>query len=176
MHIDYWFMRDRPGGELVAVATVKDDKTKMFRARVVPGKGNVEGAAAAVARDIKLMGYNGDIAIKCDQEAAIIDLANAVAKLRGNVGTRLEYAKTRDSQSNGTAERAVQSVEGMTRTLKLALEKRLGETISCTHPLMLWVVEHAADVLNKFLVSADGRTAYERMRGKAYKSEVFEFG
>ena len=30
-----------------------------------------------------------------------------------------------------------------------------------------WRVEHAADVLNKFAVGIDGRTAYERIKGKS---------
>ena len=41
---------------------------------------------------------------------------------------------------------------------------------------MCWMVEHAADVLSKYEVSADGRTAYERMKGKACHQELVEFG
>ena len=38
------------------------------------------------------------------------------------------------------------------------------------------MVEAAADLLNKFVVGADGRTAYERIKGKKYKGEMAEFG
>ena len=40
---------------------------------------------------------------------------------------------------------------------------------------MIWMVEHVADILNKFKVGHDGRTAYERLKGKKYKGEVLEF-
>lgn len=34
------------------------------------------------------------------------------------------------------------------------------------HPLKTWLVEHAADVLSKDEVSADGRISYDIMEGK----------
>eukprot|EP00972_Heterocapsa_arctica_P044339 6546249-Heterocapsa_arctica.AAC.1 len=44
-----------------------------------------------------------------------------------------------------------------------------------THPIVAWLVPHAADVLNKLEVGADGKTAYERLRGKRYRGEIVEF-
>ena len=41
---------------------------------------------------------------------------------------------------------------------------------------MAWLVEHSADTLNKGLVGADGRTAYERVRGRTYHGQLYEFG
>ena len=90
--------------------------------------------------------------------------------------TILEYSKVYDSQSNGVVERAIQTVEGLTRTLKLSLERKLGKLIPSKHPIMTWMVEHVADLLNKFVVGKDGRTAYERVRGKKYHGEMVEFG
>ena len=53
--------------------------------------------------------------------------------------------------STGAAERAVQSVEGMARTLRLDL------------PITSWMVRHAAWLLSHFQTgSADGKTAYAR--------------
>ena len=175
-HLDYWFMRDRRGAELVPVATMRDDLSKAFKAHVVSGKGDVAGVAKQLARDIERLGYDGDIALKCDQEAALMDLVKALVKERVGKKTLVETAKAKDSASNGVAERAVQSVEGMVRTFKFALEKKLGVQISSTHPIMTWIVEHSAETLNRYHISLDGRTAYERVRGKAYKGEMIEFG
>ena len=58
----------------------------------------------------------------------------------------------------------------------LALESRLDAKIPVTHHVITWLVEHAADVLNKFAVGIDGRTAYERIKGKKYHGEMVEFG
>ena len=42
--------------------------------------------------------------------------------------------------------------------------------------IVTWMVEHAADLLDKFLVGPDGRTAFERLKGKKYRGETVEFG
>jgi hypothetical protein len=81
-----------------------------------------------------------------------------------------------DSNANGVAERAVQSVEEMVRVLKLALEGRVKSKVSVTHKVFPWLVEHAADILTKFVVGRDGRTAFERARGHKYTGEMLEFG
>ena len=88
----------------------------------------------------------------------------------------MESSKIYDSQSNGVAERAVQSVECQVRTVLIALQKRLGVNVPVTHKIATWLVEHAADLLNKFAVGPDGRTAFERLKGKRYRGEVVEFG
>ena len=62
------------------------------------------------------------------------------------------------------------------RAMLLALESRLDAKILVTHHVITWLVEHAADVLNKFAVGINGRTAYERIKRKKYHGEMVEFG
>ena len=69
------------------------------------------------------------------------------------------------STGNGFAERAVQSVEEMSRVHKRAVESRVTAKLPCAHPLMAWLVEHAADVLDRCSVGRDGRTPYQRLKG-----------
>ncbi len=38
------------------------------------------------------------------------------------------------------------------------------------------MVEHAADVHNKYCVGQDGATPYERLKGKKWRGELFLFG
>ena len=45
-----------------------------------------------------------------------------------------------------------------------------------SHLCFPWLTMHAADVLNKFRVGADGKTAYERIKGRAYSGLMLEFG
>ena len=70
----------------------------------------------------------------------------------------------------------MQSVECQVRTVLIALQKRLEVNVPVTHKIATWLVEHAADLLNKFAVGRDGRTAFERLKGKKYRGEVVEFG
>ena len=81
-----------------------------------------------------------------------------------------------ESQSNGTAERAVRSIMDMVRTLKHALESRLRARITCSHPLIRWLVGHAAWVLNMYSLGADGHTPYGRLHGVEANERVAEFG
>ena len=141
-------MRDDVGSESVPVIVIKDDDTKAFGAHVVTVKGAVEWVAAKIHEDIEKFGHLGKIGIKTDQEAALKDLAKEVKVLREkeNKDTIFENSKVYDSQSNPVAERAVQSVECIVRTHKFALEQKIGKKISCNHPIMTWLVEHATDM------------------------------
>eukprot|EP00969_Alexandrium_andersonii_P211617 9346503-Alexandrium_andersonii.AAC.1 len=41
---------------------------------------------------------------------------------------------------------------------------------------MLWLVEHAGELLTKHLVGHDGRTGFERRFGKPSREDGYEFG
>ena len=73
--------------------------------------------------------------------------------------------------SNGAAERAAQSVEGMARTLRLDLLSRSSDL-----PITSWMVRHAAWLMSHFQTgSADGKTAYARQFERPYESPVLPF-
>ena len=80
------------------------------------------------------------------------------------------------SASNGRAERAVQAVEDLVRTLKAALESRLEWRIPCEHPVVRWMVEHAADVMNKHAINKSGMTPYEELHDQKAKERRADFG
>ena len=81
-----------------------------------------------------------------------------------------EASKKYDSQSNSTAERAVQTVEWHVRATLLAHERRRNK-VSAVHDVITWLVEHAADILNKVAEGTDGRNAYERIKGTMERVE-----
>ena len=174
-HLDYWIMRDKPGAQHHPVITMVEEKTGTHKAYVVPSKGYVDHVAKKLVQDVSELGFDAEILMKCDQEAALTDLVKGMKRIR-RAPIIVEHSKAKDSQSNGRAERGVQTVEGITRTLKLALERRLGVGIPCSHPIMSWLIPHGAETVNKCQVGQDGRTAWERVRGKKYRGEVLEFG
>ena len=78
--------------------------------------------------------------------------------------------------SNGAAERAVQSVEVMARTLRLDLLGRTNIAVGSDLPITSWMVRHAAWLLSHFQTgSADGKTAYARQFERPYESPVLPF-
>ena len=149
----------------------------MTVAHVVPVKGgDQEWVAEQLVRDLLKFGHHGDLILKSDQEPAVVDLLREVARLRGTRRTILEQSPVGDSRANGIIERAIQSVEKLLRVHKLALETRIDSKLPVTHTIFTWLVEHIADVLNRFAVGADGKTAVQRLKGKACEKYVLEFG
>ena len=55
-----------------------------------------------------------------------------------------EHSHAGESQSNGAAERYVQTVEDQSRNLKAALEDRLGWKIPFDHPIVHWIIYQSA--------------------------------
>eukprot|EP00969_Alexandrium_andersonii_P071556 3159066-Alexandrium_andersonii.AAC.1 len=58
----------------------------------------------------------------------------------------------------------------------LALQERIQGEIPVDHPAMLWLVEHAGELLAKHLMRHDGRAASERLVGKPSRGDGYEFG
>ena len=52
----------------------------------------------------------------------------------------------------------------------------MGSRFGVKHPMFSWLVLHTADVLTKFHVGRDGRTAYENIKGRVYFGLMLEFG
>ena len=175
-----FFFFNQLGGKSAPTIVLKDRDAKALAAHVVPYKGgDLEWAVKQAGRDLIKWGIRGDVILKCDQEEAWKDFVNELTKLRNaipGVRTIVEHSLVSESQSNGFIEAGVKTVEGMVRTMKLNLEHRLHECIEVDHPIFYWLVEHAADVSTKFQKGVDGKTAYERLKGKPYQGEILEFG
>jgi hypothetical protein len=80
------------------------------------------------------------------------------------------------SGSNGIVERAVQTVEGQVRILKMALEARLQTKVPATSNIVAFMADYAAYLVNRLEIGKDGKSAYERCRGKAASVLGVEFG
>ena len=62
------------------------------------------------------------------------------------------------------------------RTLKLALESRLGVKLPVRHPVMFWLIEHCAAIVTKYHVGSDGTTGYAQLHGRECTEKLVEFG
>ena len=131
---------------LVTILMAKGRESKMCMATMVPMKGgSIEFPARRVLAHLKEIGLeSSDVVFKSDQENAIGDLLNNIAKRRSALSqmekaderssgadpadrprTVHEAAPVGSSQSNGFIERAIQEEEGQIRTLKSELESRI---------------------------------------------------
>ena len=67
-------------------------------------------------------------------------------------------------------------MQGQVRTLKSALESRLGRDVADDHPALPRLVIHASSVISRYQKDFNGRTAYGEVNGRDYEHEVLEFG
>ena len=146
--------------------------------RAVPTKG-ATGAFAA-RRVIELVNECGNkdasIILKSDQEPAIKYLVSDVQRGRTGAKTMVEESPKKSSGSNGIVERAIQACEGQIRSLKSQLDDRYKVHIATEHPILAWLCEHTAYLLNRLEVGHGGKTPYERMKGKRATVLGVEFG
>ena len=178
IHIDYCFpcgagvkprnLREKASEAAgnMTVMVLRDRDTRMTAAAVVPRKGTTgDFAAKRAAAFCTEIGYSGvSIIMKSDQEPAMKAVVEEVARWRAPAKTIIEQSPVGSSQSNGIIERAIQSYEGLLRTLKSGLESKWKAEIPDGHAIFSWLSEYSAFLLNRYEVSADGKTSYERMR------------
>lgn len=148
---------------------IRDRRTGMQFAHVVPSKG-----LAHEQQDLSKLGYY-EVILNCIGEPALRSAQEEV-QLRREAPIFVESSGVGDSQSNGAAEREVQSSGEQVGVLRHRLEARLGIKVRGIRPSIAWFVEHAADELSKCDVSTDGISSDERLKGKPCTHEAVAFG
>ena len=129
----------------------------------VPSKGTAGPAifaAKALAQDLRRLGYKR-VVLRSDSEPAILAVrTEGTAMWDGEVVP--EHAVRDEKQSNGEIERAVQTMAGLARTLKDALETQSGTRLDARHPVCSWLIEYVGVLHNLFHRGApnDGLTPY----------------
>jgi len=174
--MDYGFMSRKGDKTQMTVLVTKDRDTKVIMANVVLRKGSgMEETVDQGTKNIRRLGHNGRMGIKVDNEPALIDLRNSLMRKREEPTVPIQPPKG-ESQSNGAIENAVRLVKEMIRVHTIALERKIDGTVPTHHPVMSWIVEHAADMITKYMVGKDGKTGFERLLGRPCREEGLEFG
>ena len=65
--------------------------------------------------------------------------------------------------------KSIQSVKGMTRANHGSHEEESGVKIGSVHSIWPWIAENAGFLCSRFEIGHDGKTAYERLKGKSAK-------
>ena len=150
----------------------------MCMATVVPTKGT--NGVFELNKILEFMNQCGDeandVVVKSDQEPAIKMLMEQLTQGRAEGRTHVEESPVGSSGSNGIVERKIQWVEGQMRTMLSAMEARLKCKVDAKEKLVVFMAEYVAYVQCRLEVGQDGKTAYERMKGKSAKVLGVEFG
>ena len=100
--------------------------------------------------------------IRADQEPALKALIGMV-KEQWPHRILVEESPLYSSQSNGRAERAIQTVRRLAASLRVATELRYEMALSSGMVAWPWLIRHAAWLHNGFHVKYNGRTCYEEL-------------
>ena len=175
---DYFFLNDPNEDALndVKFLCIKERESKIIFAHAVPCKGcDSQGfVIEQICADVRKLGMK-KIIIKHDQEPALVNVVHRALQAT-NITALFEESPIEDKQANGMIERGVQTIKGQLRVMKLGLERRINKVISDHHPIISWMTEHAAWLVNRFEKGHDGRTPFERLYGKKSRVSVTEFG
>ncbi len=134
--------------------------------------------AEALVHFTTQLGYNS-IVLKSDNENSAKALKDKVQKIRSSRGlsTTLQESIPYDHESNGAAERAIQTVRRQANTLLDELRERTQLSIPHEHAVVSWAFRHACWLLNRFAVSsATKRTPQEVINGYPYSGKLVPFG
>ena len=166
---------------------VHDSLNKNVFAHAVDKKGADEDgyAVQCLVKDVQWLGFTR-IILKTDNESSIVRLLRESLKAlridttcgdgEGMQQVSEEHPPPYDPKANGAVEAAVKSVKGLCRTMLYGLQLRIARKIPPTHPIIAWMVTHAAAVLRWRNKGRDGRTPYERTRGRPFTTRLVEFG
>ena len=183
--MDYFFASEADQkAALNPILVMVDEKTGEKYARMVGKKGLGEGGEMEwLLKDMRdelvswghAGGAGGNIILKSDSEAAIVAVREALARRHGGIIVP-ERPPPGEKESNGVIEEAGRTVRCMAVTLKDALETKLKKKIHPGEAITEWIFRWAAMLCSRYLVGMDGRTAYERRRGRTCKVPVVSFG
>ena len=171
---DYCFLKTEEDAPMVTVLVAIDTVYKQMVAIPLEKKGNRDPfASRSLAAFARYVGHP-KVIIQGDSEHALMAVIHDACALLTAATPRTSPVNSKGS--NGAAERAVQSVEGMARTLRLDLLSRTNIAVGSDLPITSWMVRHAAWLLSHFQTgSADGKTAYARQFERPYESLVLLF-
>ena len=178
-HLDFMFMGEEVGGKTLAMLVAREKRTKALICSVVPRMTTGQFIAKRVVAFMSQCGCEmSQIIMKSDNEAALVAIVDEVARVKAARGASalIENSPAYSSKSNGVIERGVQTIQGMIRTLRSCLEEKWGVTIDTEHAIWSWVAEYAGWLVNRCEVGRDGRTPYEKSKGKKARIPGMEFG
>lgn len=168
--MDYLYFNEPSSGSGSSLPTLvlRDGMSKAIFSHLLPAKGT-QGSTypeKAVLKDLNFLGYRR-LVLKHDQEPSIKALARTVkAGFEGEVLPEESPKGDAHGQSNGAAERAVQTCQGLVRTLKAHLERPIGSSFS----VLAWMVEHAGTLHTLYSQEgAEGLTPFQRIKGRKWQ-------
>ena len=176
--MDYLYFNERTDGPGLPTVVLRDRHSKAIFSHLLPCKGTTGSTypERAVLKDLAFLGYK-KLILKNDQEVSIKALSQAVRNgFSGEIVPEESPKGDHHGQSNGEAERSVQTVQGLVRTLKSSLEEK-GITLEPSSAVLAWMVEYAGILHTLFSQELhEGLTPFQRIKGRKWQVALPCFG
>ena len=176
--MDYLYFNERTDGPGLPTVVLRDRHSKAIFSHLLPCKGTTGSTypERAVLKDLAFLGYK-KLILKNDQEVSIKALSQAVRNgFSGEIVPEESPKGDHHGQSNGEAERSVQTVQGLVRTLKSSLEEK-GITLEPSSAVLAWMVEYAGVLHTLFSQELhEGLTPFQRIKGRKWQVALPCFG
>ena len=179
--MDYFFMsREDEEAATNPLLVVVDERTGSKYARAVGHKGlgddgSMDWLIQDVSTTLKSWGHTGgmdsELIMKSDGEPAPLAVRNAVMKYHGGVMIPEAPAKG-EKAANGLIEETGKTIREYFCTFLSQMEDGIGDKIPLDSDIIPWIVRWAAICYSRYAVGKDGRTAYERLRGRTCRAVV----
>ena len=181
--MDYFFMseEDRKASENPLFVMIDEKQEYRFmRAAGKKGAGEeVDWLIEDAVQELKAWGYQGGddqrIIMKSDNEPAIVALREKVGRRLGGVIIPEGPARG-ESSSNGKIEEAGKTMRNLVKTWKDHVEYHANIKLEPHDPIILWMCRWAGMAYNRFHVGEDGKTPWERARGRKCHMDVVPIG
>ena len=179
IHLEYMFMGDEEERNTLTFWVAGERATRAVLSTVVPKRSTGDWTCRRLMTWLREIGLEFvDIIVKSDNEPVLTTLIESRSTLRAmKSGSRMiiETSPVGSSKGNGIVERATQSVQGIIKTMRSAIEEKCEVKIEVTHSVWLWIAEQAGFLLTRCEVGRGGKTAYERLKGNSAKVQGLSF-
>ena len=120
-------------------------------------------------------GAGGELIVTSDGELALLAVNGAVMKHHGGKVVPEQPAKGEKAE-NGLIEEAGKTTREYACVFISHVGEGIGEELEAGSPIFLWAIRRAAICYSRYAVGRDGRTGYERLRGRVCKAIVVPMG
>ena len=170
--------KDQFGTMLVAVAS--ETKAVLCLPILAKGSVNLKMIVEELVRfGLHNSGPDKQLIYQSDNERSCKQLLKAIQQVRAQLGLKTEVRTcgVGQHQSNGMAERAIQSVRRLGNCIRKQCEERARIHVWGTSELYPWCFRHASWLMNRFRVlEPEKMTSYELMYGRKYSGAICMFG
>eukprot|EP00435_Cladocopium_sp_Y103_P025328 s3318_g6.t1 len=174
---DFFFME--AGKEDAMVALLMVDVWSRYVAVMPLKPRNTQTVGNASVKFLSDVGRIEKTEIAGDNEPVLAAGMRFCQKTRQMLGleTILTWNRTYEKTRTSIAERFVQTVRGLQKTLIVHLEAAIQATIPAGHAMVQWAAMHAAWAYNRFQVHSSLRaTPFQSLFGRPYKGKIVCFG